>query len=257
MTGNTFGESQVQDQNGTDNQAGNEQGPSFDQGSAPQQQTAPQQQPPSQDGELRNQIGVLEKRLRDKDEFIETLKSERKQDSTTISDLQGRLEEMEKRSKSVEEVLERMQSSKGGQGEDGNQLTPEDAKKLAADVYSQHETQKVRQANFQSVKQELLQTYGNDKVDAKVAETAESLGMTFDEAFEMAEARPAAFKRLFIPADAKVARDPAGPSGSVNTQGLSNEAPQKSTKPFVSMSKDKDRIQAIQERMKQYSTTRS
>lgn len=251
----TFGGGEVQNQPEVDNQPDNGQGPSFDTGSAQNQQTANQQQTPgNQDGELRKQIEVLEKRVRDKDEFIETLKSERKTDSSTIDSLKDQVQQLEERSKSVEEVLERMRASTGGQDDDGNRLTPEEAKKMAEDVYQQHRTQEERQANFNSVKQELLSQYGNEKVDSKVAETAQGLGMTFDEAFEMAETRPAVFRRLFIGNTSAKPSDPAGPQGSVNTQALNEEPTQKTSKPFVNMNSDRDRISAIQERMKNYST---
>lgn len=251
----TFGNGEVQQQPGTDNQQPGGQQASFDQGSANQQPTAPQQQPPqNQDANLRQQISVLEKRLQDKDTFIETLKNERKDDSSTINNLKEQVEQLEQKSKSVEEVLERLKASQGGQDADGNRLTPEEAKRMAEDVYQQHRTQETRQANFNSVKQELLDRYGNEKVDSQVAETAQGMGMTFDEAFQMAETRPAVFRKLFIGDAPAKTSDPAGPQGSVNTQALGNGEQPPKPKPFVNMKSDKDRISAIQARMKNYST---
>lgn len=250
----SFTDSKSQPEGG-DNQPEGGQGPSFDTSS--QTQSDQNRDTGNQDG-LQQQVSVLEKRLNDKDSFIDQLKGENRQKEEEIGSLKSQVEDLNKRAQSVEEVLERIRASEGGQGDDGNRLTPEEAKQLAEnaakDVYHQQQSEKEKQSNLQSVQKELLQVYGNDKVDNKVSEIASNLEMTFDEAFEMAQTRPAAFRRLFI--GEKTNKEPSAPGSSVNPEAFQNTQNQgdKDRRNLMEMRNDRERVSAIQERMKQYST---
>lgn len=240
---------------GADNTQAGEQGPSFEQGSEqPTQQTQTQGQQGGNES-LQRQVEVLEKRLRDKDEFIETLKTERKQDGDKISNLESKLEELSEKSRNVEEVLERMNrndaSHQSSQGNDSTGLTREEAMKLAEDLYEQKQSQQEYEANLRSVAPEVQKAYGAEKADAKIAEIARQNDMTFDEAFDLAGRKPNAFRRLFLP-QSSGSSEPSAPSGSVNTAGFEGgEKQAKPRTPFFKLNDTKSRMQAVYEKARE------
>lgn len=236
-----------------DNVTDQGQGPSFSNEGTPTDNTGVQ---PNNGGEvesLKNQIAGLEKRLHDKDEFIEQLKSERRDDSSKVQELQNQISELQERNQSIEQILERFKEEGTSSGDTGqNQLTPEEIEKLALNAVERKQSEQEMENNLRSVVNDLQKYYNPQELDSKISEQATQFGMTFDEAFEMAKTRPKAFRNLFMPQEKGNPGGEPPPSGSINSNALSGQAPpeaNKSDKNFMEMS-DVERLKAIQERMK-------
>lgn len=232
---------------GGDNTDQGGQGASFDRDSQQGQKTNGVETSPNQGGsDFQRQISVLEKRVSDKDSFIETLKGERQQDAQTIDELKRQIEQLEERSKSVEEVLERMRSSQDSSRDDKPQLAPDEVEKLAEKAYERKKSEEVQTRNLEQIKHDLWNAYGREKVDERISEIASKVDMSFDEAFDMARTRPSAFRKLFLPNEKP--SEPSSPTGGVHLPGGGQSPRQKDSTPFVAINSERERIARLQEK---------
>ena len=138
------------------------------------------------------QIKVLEKRLNDKDEFINTLKEENQRTREMYASLEERLQNLSK----IEEVL----TSKGQEQDVGNQDTTgldEDA--LVGKVIenlNKKQTEAKMQQNYMTVVERLKAEFGEQNVEEKVQQAAQANGLTVDDMRETARKSPQAFYKL-------------------------------------------------------------
>jgi len=231
------------------------QGPSFESGSEqPQQQESQTQgQNDGSNEHFQRQIQGMEKRMQDKDEFIQRLQGENRELREKTTTLEEKMAELSQRAESVEEVLERMKSSdRSGSESDSPGLTQEDVERLAAQTYQQQEQQRTYEQNTRTIAQELQKTYGSENVDQRVSELAKENDMTFDEAFDLAGRKPNAFRRLFLTSGSQ-GGDVGAPSGSINTAGLENQS-RSNDKPkekFHNLKSQKDQVKHIQEKARE------
>lgn len=161
-------------------------------------------------------IDKLNKRLQDKDAFIEQLLSERKQDRDKFQRYDEMLDSFEEKLsvfESSNDILEKLRSQdKQKEGNDQVATQETDPKKeepkldpeylrqqgfLTRDDLEAERMQKQREENLRQVTEKLAAKFG-DKIDENVRRLAEDTDMTFDEAFELASNKPRAFERLFI-----------------------------------------------------------
>lgn len=174
--------------------------------------------------ELQEQINKLNKRLQDKDEFIDTLKNERRSDESTVQELQNKLSELEQKvqkSASIEEVMERMQNQQTGTNDTTNHVDPQELEeKLKSSVLSEIEQQQLSkqyEQNFNDCFKAAVEAYGNEKAGEEIRRLAGEYDMTIEEVDDLARKRPKFFKDTFLPKGQK----PTAPSqGSVNSAAL-------------------------------------
>lgn len=139
---------------------------------------------------LQQQMDVMQKRIGDKDVFIDTLQGENQTLREKMADIEAKLESMG----SVEDALARMDKAKNS-----NQDTTLDEETLVSKVLGkmQANTEKEKaEANFKSVSATLTKTYGADKVDEIVRKTAAENGLSFDDMFSLAKKSPQAVFRM-------------------------------------------------------------
>lgn len=137
------------------------------------------------------QLNVLQKRLQDKDEFINTLKEEGQTYREMVAAMDERLKNMEK----ISEVL-----NKSGQEQDvSNQDTNLDEDALVGKVIenlSKQEAEKRMEANWNSVVSKVEEQFGKQHVNEKVKEAARINGLSVSDMKETARKSPQAFYKL-------------------------------------------------------------
>lgn len=165
----------------------------------------------SSGNELQQQVDVMQKRLTDKDAFIDTLKTENQQFRERMADVEAKLQSMG----SVEEAVARMQEANNS-----NQDTTLDEDKLidkALDKFKREtaaeSAQRIAKENFEVVSETLTKTYGADKVDEVVRKAAEESGMSFEDMIGLAERSP---KAVYKMVGLNQASGTASPSQSTN-----------------------------------------
>lgn len=140
--------------------------------------------------ELQHQIDVMQKRMGDKDDFINTLQGENQTLREKMADIEAKVESMG----SVEDQIKRMQ-----QAQDSNQDTTLDedtlVNKVLGSIQAKTEEEKAT-ANFNQVSELLTKTYGADKVDEIVKSAAKENGLSFDDMFALAKKSPQAVYRM-------------------------------------------------------------
>jgi len=138
------------------------------------------------------QIKILEKRLQDKDEFINTLKEENQKTREMYASLEERLQNISK----IEEVL----SSKGQQQDVGTQeKTGLDEDALVGKVIenlNKKQAEEQYQKNFNSVVERLKEEFGEQNIEAKVQEAAAANGFSVEDMKVTARKSPKAFFKL-------------------------------------------------------------
>jgi hypothetical protein len=152
------------------------------------------------------------------DAFIERLKREQE---ALRQELNTKL--------SMEEYVDRLRTSSqpnnsrsdpplnepnGGEGGDNGktQLKPEDIEALIEQKVTARERARIQQQNQETVKQKLIESFGNDYI-SKLKEAASTLGLTPEDMDAMAKDRPKAFLKL-------VGADNAQPQSKPNTNSL-------------------------------------
>lgn len=137
------------------------------------------------------QLQVMQQRLHDKDEFINTLK----QENQTTREMYASLEERLQNLSQIEEVL-----NKQGQQQDvGNQDTGLDEDALVGKVIenlNSRQAEERMQSNYQSVVQRMETEFGRQHIEEKVAEAAQANGLSVDDMRETARKSPQAFYKL-------------------------------------------------------------
>lgn len=140
--------------------------------------------------ELQHQIDVMQKRMGDKDDFINTLQGENQTLREKMADIEAKLDSMG----SVEDQIERIK-----QAQESNQETNLDEDTLVKNVLGridQKTAQEKAEANFKAVSDKLTKTYGAEKVDDIVARAAQENGLAFDDMFDLARKSPEAVFRM-------------------------------------------------------------
>lgn len=135
------------------------------------------------------QLQMLQKRLNDKDQFIETLKQEKQ----SVMEKYASLEERAKSIGDIEEVL------KGASQAASNQNNSLDEDALVGKVIEnlkQVETQATMQQNYEKAINRLIEEFGQQHVEAKVQAAAQSKGLQVSDMVEMAKKSPEAFYAL-------------------------------------------------------------
>lgn len=162
------------------------------------------------------QIQVMQQRISDKDEFINTLKEENQNTREMVADLQERLQNMEK----LSEVL-----NKGNQ-DGASQETTLDENVLVGRVIENLNKQKAEQTyqtNFQQVENKLIEAFGANHVNEKVREVADSNGLSYDDMVATAKKSPTAFYRLMGMDAKQVVTTPTPTHGTQAAPDLSNQ----------------------------------
>lgn len=165
------------------------------------------------------QINVMQQRIKDKDDFIETLKQENQDFRTRISILEEKLQNME----DISEVL----SNKGQEQAVSNQDTGLDENELVGKVIeslNQRQTEAARDENFDTVVNTLTEQFGKDNVNSKVQQYAQELGMSVDDMKETARKSPQAFYRLtgIESTKSQAPQSPQPTHSNVNSQAMPN-----------------------------------
>lgn len=139
---------------------------------------------------LQQQMDVMQKRIGDKDNFIDTLKTENQTLREKMADIEAKLESMG----SVEDALSRIDKANNS-----NQDTTLDEDTLVSKVLGKMKAvteEEKAEANFKSVSATLTKTFGADKVDEIVRKAAAENGLTFDDMFALAKKSPQAVYRM-------------------------------------------------------------
>lgn len=160
--------------------------------------------PQTQDTGNNVDIGKLEKRLNDKDQFIETLKQEKRQQDQRIAEMEEKLNQV----KSTEEILQELesrQSAEGTQsgesdnssndGQSAEEILRQAEERVMSRLTEQQQKQK-EQDNFKQVQEQLTSIYG-DQADETVRQKAQENDMDWNEAVQMASRNPKLFMKLF------------------------------------------------------------
>ena len=156
---------------------------------------------------LQQQMDVMQKRIGDKDNFIDTLQGENQTLREKMADIDARLESMG----SVEDALARI-----GEAKNSNQDTTLDEETLVSKVLGKMQAKtdsEKADANFQAVSATLTKTYGADQVDTIVRKAAAENGLTFDDMFALAKKSP---KALYSMVGIKNQSGTSNPSQSTN-----------------------------------------
>lgn len=157
---------------------------------------------------LQEQVNVMQKRLGDKDQFIDTLKGENKALLEKVADIAAKVDSMG----TLEEKLARMEAAK-----ESNQDTTLDEEQLVSRVLGtiKHQTEEERrEANFLEVSDKLTKKFGAGNVDSVASKAAADAGLSLNDMFDMARKSPKAVYKMLGIADTQL---PASPSHSTNT----------------------------------------
>jgi hypothetical protein len=137
------------------------------------------------------QLQVMQQRLADKDDFINTLKSENQQSREMYSSLEERMKNLN----NIEEVLK----NRGTQDVANQDTTGLDEDALVGKVIenlNQKQTKQKMDENYSTVLSRLTQEFGEQHVESKVAEAAKANGLTVDDMVNTARKSPEAFYTL-------------------------------------------------------------
>lgn len=142
------------------------------------------------DNNIQQQIDVMQKRITDKDDFIDTLKSE----NQTLREKMAEVEEKVQSMGTVEQALARMKEQ-----QTSNQDTTLDEDKLVSKVLGSIEAKTLEEsqtANFKEVSSKLTKLYGADKVDETIDKVATENGLTRSDVADLAKKSPQAVYRM-------------------------------------------------------------
>lgn len=141
------------------------------------------------------------KKITAADEHIARLEEE----NNKLRKREAELEEAAKRGATLDQVLDAVNSSTTSSGnrdtdnDQSGQVKLTDVEKIAEQVIARRSMEEQRTANLRSVHQDMVAHYGDDKTaKEKLLEVSTTLGLTVEDAKELAMTKPAAFKRLYI-----------------------------------------------------------
>lgn len=171
--------------------------------------------------ELKSRFDVVQKRVDDKEAFINKLRDENERLKAEVAN-----------KAKLDDVLEKLNGSTAQQKSDvqanTSSLDPdkllEEAEKRVLTKLEQKQLEEKAQANFQAVAQELVKVYGAD-VDSKVKAIAAENDLTYDEAVSLAKSKPKAFLKLFKEVKEAPQASPQVPSkSSFNTTAVHQQS---------------------------------
>lgn len=183
---------------------------------------------------------ALQKRDENAQPFIETLKEETK----SLRDEMSELKDAFIKGKVIDNALDGDDLNKDDQtGLSEEELLNKAVVRMKAEL-KEDKAGETKQANFKSVTETLTEKFG-DKVDDHMTKICKELGMTWDDAVELAESKPAAALKLFG-ADAKSVQSFS--KGTVNTSTFTQE-PEGEKVNLMDIRRDKDRVNNFQKRL--------
>lgn len=208
-----------------------------------------QETPVSVNNSHQSDVDKINKRLNDKDEFINKLKSETAEYRQSIDTLR---EELSKRP-SLDEIMEHINQQTGS---NPTTIDPDDLINRAVEAtenrMSQKQVQQKTQDNIKSVSDILNKAFQGEDLDQKVATIAAENDMTFDEVFELAARNPkAALKILGIKTEPRTGSTDS--TGSINTAGFyqntdRSKAPEGN---ILDKRNDRDRVDFFRKKMEE------
>lgn len=138
------------------------------------------------------QLNVLQKRVNDKDEFIDTLKRENQETREMYASLEERLKNVEK----IDEVL-----NKQGQNQQdvNNQATGLDENELVGKVIenlNKKQAEEEMNKNYNVALGRLNNEFGEQHIETKVQEAAKQNGLSVNDMVQTARKSPQAFYKL-------------------------------------------------------------
>lgn len=196
-----------------------------------------------------DQYAKLQKRLDDKDEFIETLKSERKADAEKMLKLEQQLQELQeqwqadrKTNENVREAMEKITSQREVSSTDRAEVNLDEVVEKATQRLKETMTAEqmaAKQAeNFSKVEEAVKGTFGSEFMPA-LTKRCEELGMSLVELDNLAKAAPQAAIELLMP---KAGKSTAPTTSSANTAGFNQKPQQQKPKTVMGASTSKDDI---------------
>lgn len=181
--------------------------PADQQGADPQNQSSNtnDQQGGGDNHDPAYQVGVMQKRINDKDEYIRTLQAEAQAAREAAADLEEKMQNSDR----VNEALDRIGNQRGNTQEqpslDEDALVGKIEQRLTEKQKEQQRTQ-----NFDAVQARLLKEYGDaGKANASVEKAASESGLSTQALIDMAKESPKAFYKL-VGVDAPQQQAPTG-----------------------------------------------
>jgi len=166
----------------------------------------PQDTPDIDVAKLQQDMEIMQKRVDDSQTFITQLKEEKRAQDQEIQELRT----LSEKATALEQVLQTPQHPEA-QPETTSQPSADEiatkAAELATQTIQSMEQERVHEQNFAATNTKLVETYG-DKCNDVVTDKAASLGMSFDDALDMAKRRPKVFETLFIDNTTQAAPQP-------------------------------------------------
>ena len=167
------------------------------------------------------QVQVMQKRLNDKDEFIKQLQTENQQTREMYASLEERMQNLSK----IEEVL----NNRFEQQDVSNQDTNLDEDALVGKVietFKSKEAEQRMQNNYNTVLERMRNEIGEEHIESKVAEAAQSNGLSVDDMVNLAKKSPSAFYRM-VGMEAPAQQSVGTPTPMRGTQTAPQETNQK------------------------------
>lgn len=177
------------------------------------QGTAGEETPTVDTNSVEHQLSVMQKRLEDKDNFIEQLKGE---NQTTREEVAA----MEERMKNMESIAEALRKPQDTSNQDTNLDESEIVGKVIESLNAK-QAQETHEQNFATVQQTLLEKYGQEHVEAKVQEAAKANGVSYDYMVQTAKQSPTAFYKLL--GEQTAPSTPAPTHGTVTAPNTAGE----------------------------------
>lgn len=144
-------------------------------------------------------LEVLQKRLTDKDKFIEQLKTENAEMRKTVENADNAAQELEQLKNELKELKENSEKNSGAQPRDNTNpsLTETDIEELVARTITKQEQERTAGQNILKANEEMIKIYGDrEKASEAVKARAQELGLSMDEVKTIASKSPSAFARL-------------------------------------------------------------
>lgn len=167
------------------------------------------------------QVQVMQKRLNDKDEFINKLQTENQQTREMYASLEERMQNLSK----IEEVL----NNRFEQQDVSNQDTNLDEDALVGKVietFKSKEAEQRMQDNYNTVLERMRNEIGEEHIESKVSEAAQANGLSVDDMVSLAKKSPSAFYRM-VGLEQGAQQKPNAPAPMRGTQTAPQETSQK------------------------------
>jgi len=177
-----------------------------------------QQDDQSKGKSIEEQLAMVQKRLNDKEAFIQTLQGENKTNLDKISEF----EQMGDLSSKIDELLARKDTSQQdeytgtqNQGDTFNDLKSQGF--ITKQDLEDQKTEARKAENFNKVKSALVDSYGEDKYFDSLQTKASELGMNMEDVDRLVHSNPTAAIKLF---GQEKTSTTSNSSGTINTQAF-------------------------------------